>query len=172
MSETAVWARRRLGRRLRERREQSGLSLREVGDRVGLSHGHVAKLERGELRRPPSHGMLARLSAALDLELDALLEVGSLRVVARTPVVTGDVDQFATLMLAPGYKPHDMRRAFLAHFPPLHRRLIVELAVNAFQRGEHFGKTGDGDPIEVLLNMFRADIEPERELLPVPSSED
>ncbi len=160
MGEENEWDRLALGALLRGRRREKGFTLRDVGDRVALSHGHVAKLERGELQRPPDFGMLARVCDVLGLQLEEALTVGHLSLKTRPTAIPRDGgEQFATLMLAPDYKPRDMQRAFLAHFPPLHRRLIVELAVNAFQRGEAFGRTGEGEPIEALLGMFRADLE-------------
>src|SRR5918996_6222922 len=41
-----------LGARLRETREGSGLTLREVERRTGLNTGYLSQLERGEVSQP------------------------------------------------------------------------------------------------------------------------
>jgi Zn-dependent peptidase ImmA (M78 family)/DNA-binding XRE family transcriptional regulator len=59
-----------LGERLRMARAMSGLSLREVAERSGVSHVAVSKYERG--LDVPSSAVLLRLAAALGVRLDYL----------------------------------------------------------------------------------------------------
>lgn len=62
-----------LGPRIRERRLELGLSLREFARRVGVSPPFVTDLEAG--RRNPSAEILSRIASALDLptaELESL----------------------------------------------------------------------------------------------------
>jgi transcriptional regulator with XRE-family HTH domain len=62
-----------LGQRIRERRLELRLTLREFARRVGVSAPYVTDLEAG--RRHPSAEILARIASELDLpaaELEAL----------------------------------------------------------------------------------------------------
>lgn len=57
-----------LGQRLRERREQLGLSTREVAARAETSHSTVVRLEQGFYEAPPAD-KLSRVAEALGLSL-------------------------------------------------------------------------------------------------------
>ncbi len=59
-----------LGERLKMARAMSGLSLRQVAERAGVSHTAVSKYERG--LNVPSSPVLLRLAEALDVTLDYL----------------------------------------------------------------------------------------------------
>jgi len=59
------------GDRLRARRQELGLSLRDVAGRLGLSPSLISQIERG--RANPSVSTLYALVAELDLSLDELL---------------------------------------------------------------------------------------------------
>lgn len=59
-----------LGRRLRRIRRHAGLSLRELGRRVGCSESLLSKVETGHAN--PSLTMLHRIVAALDISVAAL----------------------------------------------------------------------------------------------------
>ncbi len=61
---------RRLGDECRSARTDRGLSLREVGQAVGLSESGVSRLERGLVERASIHD-LARMHAVVGLELAA-----------------------------------------------------------------------------------------------------
>lgn len=54
------------GRRLKARREELGMSRRDVVDATGLSYPYVSQLETGY--RLPSHKSVARLAAALEMK--------------------------------------------------------------------------------------------------------
>jgi transcriptional regulator with XRE-family HTH domain len=60
-----------IGDRLRARRQELGLSLRDVAGRLGLSPSLISQIERG--RANPSVSTLYSLVAELDLSLDELL---------------------------------------------------------------------------------------------------
>lgn len=66
---------RELGQRVRQRRSQQGLTLKELAARAGLSMRFLVQVEAG--RGNPSVRSLAALAGALDLPLTALLEGGS-----------------------------------------------------------------------------------------------
>lgn len=60
------------GRRLRHHRKQAGLTLRQLGDRVGRPAPYLSMLENG--RRSPSPQQVDQLAGALDLSPSALLD--------------------------------------------------------------------------------------------------
>lgn len=60
-----------IGAHLRERRQQLGLSLRELGDRLGVSASLISQIERGLAN--PSVSTLYAIVAELDISLDDLL---------------------------------------------------------------------------------------------------
>jgi transcriptional regulator with XRE-family HTH domain len=60
-----------LGRRLRERRRELGLTLAELAAAAGISVGHSSSIEKGTTM--PSLPVLARLAHALDLTLADVL---------------------------------------------------------------------------------------------------
>ena len=60
-----------LGARIRARRRELGLTQERLAERVGISTPFVGHLERAE--KVPSLETVVRLSAALELPLDALV---------------------------------------------------------------------------------------------------
>jgi transcriptional regulator with XRE-family HTH domain len=60
-----------IGERLRARRHERGLSLRDLADRLGVSPSLISQIERG--RANPSVSTLYALVGALDVSLDELL---------------------------------------------------------------------------------------------------
>jgi transcriptional regulator with XRE-family HTH domain len=60
-----------LGSRLRERRQELGLTLKEVADRAGLSVGFISQIERGITT--PSLSSLASVSRVLGMEMSRFL---------------------------------------------------------------------------------------------------
>lgn len=65
----------KLGQRLRERRERSGLSQREVAEALQVSPQAVSKWERGE--SAPDIGLLVPLCRLLDVSVERLSRGGS-----------------------------------------------------------------------------------------------
>jgi XRE family transcriptional regulator, regulator of sulfur utilization len=62
-----------LGERIRALREGMGLSLRELGDRSGVSAPMLSQVERGETS--PTLAVAERIAAGLDLSLSQLLRL-------------------------------------------------------------------------------------------------
>lgn len=62
----------RLGERLRRAREQSGYSLTQAADRVGMSRLHVWKLECGRSGNPTLY-VLLRLAEAYGVRAERLI---------------------------------------------------------------------------------------------------
>jgi transcriptional regulator with XRE-family HTH domain len=63
----------------RTTRSRLGLTQQQLGQAVGVSHGHIAKIELGQI--DPSLGLVERIATALDLEIE---------LVWRAPVVIGE----------------------------------------------------------------------------------
>jgi transcriptional regulator with XRE-family HTH domain len=63
----------------RDTRRRLGLTQLQLGEAVGVSHGHIARIELG--RADPSLGLVERIADALDLEIE---------LVSRAPVVIGE----------------------------------------------------------------------------------
>lgn len=57
-----------LGRRLRARRDELGLSTRELADRAGMTHSTVVRLEQGNFDAP-APDKLSRIAEALNFSL-------------------------------------------------------------------------------------------------------
>lgn len=60
------------GQRLREIRERRGLLIRELAEQAGVHFSNVGRFESGD--RVPTAPNLAKLAAALGVEIDALLD--------------------------------------------------------------------------------------------------
>ena len=60
-----------IGERLRSRRQEAGLSLRDLAERLGVSPSLISQIERG--RANPSVSTLYAIVAELDISLDELL---------------------------------------------------------------------------------------------------
>ena len=59
--------------RLREVRKAAGLTLKELGDRIGVTEGTVSHYEKGT--REPSKGVLMALAEVLNVSTDYLLGI-------------------------------------------------------------------------------------------------
>jgi transcriptional regulator with XRE-family HTH domain len=69
--ETEPLWREALGRSLRSTREEQAARLIDVADRAGISPQYLSEIERG--RKEPSSEMIAAVTGALGVSLDALL---------------------------------------------------------------------------------------------------
>ncbi|MBI4282896.1 MAG: helix-turn-helix domain-containing protein, partial [Chloroflexi bacterium] len=58
---------RKFGTRLKELREQAGLSQRELADKVGVNFSYLSKIESGATP-PPSEKVILRLAEVLDAD--------------------------------------------------------------------------------------------------------
>lgn len=61
-----------LGEYLRAARKRAGLSIRQLGNLSGISHGYLVKLELGQ-KDNPSAEHLARLAEVLEIDVSELL---------------------------------------------------------------------------------------------------
>src|SRR5689334_24461867 len=62
-----------LGRVVRQERQNQHLTIKELGEKAGLSEIYVGEIERGQ--KYPSAKVLENLAKALELDLAALLEL-------------------------------------------------------------------------------------------------
>lgn len=60
----------RIGHRLREIRQANGLTMEQLGEKCGLSHSTISKLENG--RWSASIDMLSRVCEALGKKVDII----------------------------------------------------------------------------------------------------
>jgi transcriptional regulator with XRE-family HTH domain len=131
-----------VGTRVRSLREAMGLSLRDLGERAGVSAPMLSQVERGETS--PTLAVAHKIATGLDLSLSQLLrldEAEGVTVVRRgerragstranghayevlTPELPGQRAEVSRHVLAPGTKtggPHD---------PPIHEAGSRETAV-------------------------------------------
>src|SRR5687767_6905073 len=65
----------RFGEKIRELRLAKGLTLRVLGEQVGVSHAYVSKVENGKLDFGdyPSEVLIGKLAKALDADEEDLL---------------------------------------------------------------------------------------------------
>lgn len=66
--------RRELGSKIRDIRNAQGLSLRTLGQMVGMDYAYISKLENG--KENPTLDQLSRLAAGLDVDISALFSPG------------------------------------------------------------------------------------------------
>ncbi len=64
--------REKIGRKVRELRDERGLTQRQLAERAGVSPMTVSRTERGN--HAPSTNTLAKLAGGLDVPLSALLD--------------------------------------------------------------------------------------------------
>ena len=119
------------GKHIKALRDASGGSLRSIAPRLGISFPHLGRIERGEVKKPPSIQVLTRMASVYDAPLDGLLEQAGVRHdPGRAEQLPTVEEQFERLMLAAEFKPQGMSTEHLPHFPLLHRVLIQQLAAN------------------------------------------
>lgn len=98
-----------LGERIRRLRLARDLTLRQVGERAGLSPTHLSEIERG--KTSPTVGALLRIARALGEDASRLVEPGA----ARRAVVTRRAERVLSLAgggafrsLSGAVDPHDL----------------------------------------------------------------
>lgn len=62
-----------LGQRLKARRVELDLTLRELADKVGTDFTYLSKIENDKTDHPPSEDLLRRLGKHLDIDSDELI---------------------------------------------------------------------------------------------------
>lgn len=107
----------RLGASLRERRQQLGLTLRQVGDETGLSVGFISQLERG--MTAPSLSSLYALARALRAPITTFFAPPE-----RSPGLTRGDGRPVFSLGGPAYEqltsafPGSMLRGMVVHYAP------------------------------------------------------
>jgi len=73
MADTQIDLQEIMGRVIRRERQERHLTIKELGDKAGLSEIYVGEIERGQ--KYPSAKVLESLATALELDLADLLEL-------------------------------------------------------------------------------------------------
>ena len=60
----------KLGEKLRALRQREGLTVRQLGERLGVDHSHITKIERGE--NIPSLPLALKIADLFGVSLDQL----------------------------------------------------------------------------------------------------
>lgn len=111
-----------VGERLRDRRKELGLTLKEVADGAGLSVGFISQLERG--LAAPSLSSLAGISKVLGIHMSRFLAVPpgdqALTRKAQRAVYAVDAGALSYERLSAVF-PGSMLNSVLIHEPPGHR---------------------------------------------------
>ena len=106
-----------IGRVIRRERQDRQLTIKELGDKAGLSEIYVGEIERGQ--KYPSSKVLESLAGALDLDIADLLELMAEEIRFERQPETVNTIGF-TLPSTPG-QPH---------------RLVVKKIVNMLNEGD------------------------------------
>ena len=106
-----------IGRVIRRERQDRHLTIKELGDKAGLSEIYVGEIERGQ--KYPSAKVLESIASALDIDMADLLELMAEEIRAeRTPQRTNAIG--FTFPATPGQP----------------RRLVVKKMVNMLDEGD------------------------------------
>ena len=106
-----------MGRVIRRERQERRLTIKELGDKAGLSEIYVGEIERGQ--KYPSSKVLESIAGALDLDLADLLELMAEEIrLERQPEAVQTI----------GF--------ILPSTPGQPRRLVVKKIVNMLDEGE------------------------------------
>jgi transcriptional regulator with XRE-family HTH domain len=105
-----------IGRVIRRERQDRQMTIKELGDKAGLSEIYVGEIERGQ--KYPSSKVLESLGAALDLDIAELLELMAEEIRAERMPQTNAIG--FTIPATPGQP----------------RRLVVKRIVNMLNDGE------------------------------------
>lgn len=62
-----------IGKRVQQLRQEKGLSITELADRAGVAKSYLSSIERG-IQKNPSIQFLTKISAVLDVSLEALIQ--------------------------------------------------------------------------------------------------
>lgn len=106
---------------LRDHREGLRLSLREAGERAGVSHTVLARLETGQKAKRPPIEFLRRLADAYGCEQDEMLARGGFLIFGPDTLGVRDLsaDQFEAVVLAPEVRPLSLQPGDLARYAPI-----------------------------------------------------
>ena len=154
---------RAFGEYLKGLRDATGRSLREVAPEIGVSFPHLGRIERGEMRGPPSVTVLNQMSAVYGRPLEEVLERAGVRIelVGPEEIPTGE-QQFKRLMLSEEFKPSGLTAEHLNFFPPAFRKSILELASNVERHTvrrmewEQLHEAGEPSPMRTFAEVIGA----------------
>jgi transcriptional regulator with XRE-family HTH domain len=106
-----------IGRVVRRERQERNLTIKELGDKAGLSEIYVGEIERGQ--KYPSAKVLESIATALDLDIADLLELMAEEIrYEREPRTTNAIG--FTFPVTPGQP----------------RRLVIKKMVNMLNEGD------------------------------------
>lgn len=60
---------------LRDRRKAKGLTMKQLGKRLGVSESYYCAIEKGERKKELSLGMTAKLAQELETSVDEIVEL-------------------------------------------------------------------------------------------------
>jgi transcriptional regulator with XRE-family HTH domain len=87
------WSRQRFGPTLRALLDERGMSLRELAERLGLSHAHLSRVGREVGGRRPSVDLMLRISRVLGVQPEVFYEFRLDAVIQRLDGELETVDQ-------------------------------------------------------------------------------
>jgi transcriptional regulator with XRE-family HTH domain len=125
------------GSYLKELRDASDRPLRAVAPEIGISFPHLGRIERGDVRGPPTLLVLTRIAAVYDRPHDEVFERAGVSIEATRPdeFPSGE-EQFHKLLLSPEFKPDGLKSEHIAFFAPVLRIFIRDFAANVERHTE------------------------------------
>jgi len=93
----------RLGERLRRKREGKELGLRETAAKVGISPTYLSRIETEDERTPPAEDVIRKLAALLSDDFDELMQLAGRVPEDVKDIVKGDPNMPAFLRMAKEY---------------------------------------------------------------------
>ncbi len=146
-------------------RKEGRLSLRLAAAGIGISHSHLAKLERGQFTRALDPALLQRIADTYRLPFQEVLQKAGYRERDQSEGVREDIDRaFANLFLHPPLRPAKLDQAALSYFSLLAKKQLLEFA----QRLERYLDLEDAFSVEELqldeaLRVARRSLSPDGE---------
>jgi transcriptional regulator with XRE-family HTH domain len=102
-------ARSTFGNKIRRLREKSGLGLRELAERVGISATYISVLERDQAKTPPSEDVVVKLARVLGCSQDELMALSGRISDDVKKVILKHPREVSRLLLAvKGMPPHEI----------------------------------------------------------------
>ncbi len=128
---------------LRKCREESNLSLRKAGDRIGISHTYLSQIEQGDGPSPLQMDLYDKIADTYDLDDREVLHQAGCRYLVVEEVAQKlqdlEADRFERLMLHPLFKPVKFTAKSLKMFPESVRHFILEMAQSVDANARHGG---------------------------------
>jgi len=144
-------------------RAAKGLSYRGAAELLGVSFAYVHKLENEPLAGPPDLGLLSRIAAVYEQDLQEVVEAAGMRVrvTPLDPRVAGVRDQFRQAFFSqdhPELGLNNLSEPDMVHLPDRHMNWMI----GALLAGVEFGSKEKNAPrlIRKILGMADVYIEP------------